>query len=337
MVELWDVYLPIDDQFVTLTADGSHVLYQDKWRGPAGGPYMLLGTFESLPTTPLRKPIAYSWLDAHDSINALYNKAVRQSLRSKRNPIYNQGAEKDAERLRNAEDGEWIGVNNKDLIGTHELEGADPSLVNMTGQLTSLFSYVASNLNLLGGLSAQSATLGQDQILAQQGSRRIGEIQKRAQKDYGRVLEKLAWYLFRHRKLRVPTQMKAGFGSVPVLLKHRDLKGRFLEFNFTVEPIRFKSADERLAMLFQVVDKMTRLLPVMAANGRQLDGEALLDIIRDTSGVPEIDRIFKQRAQVPDEAQMNAISAASRSSGGPQQSYTKRSEAQPEQALMGAT
>ena len=336
MVELWDVYLPIDDRFVTVSADGNRALYDDKWRGPAGGPYLLGRSFEMLPTTVLRKPLAYSWLDSHDSVNALYNKAVRQSLRSKRNPIFNQGAEKDAERLRNAEDGEWIGVNNKELIGAFDLQGVDPSLVNLTGQLNNMFSYIASNLNLLGGLSAQSATLGQDQILAQQGSRRIGEIQRRAQFDYGKVLSRLAWYLFRYRRLQVPTRMAVGFGSVPVLLRHRDLKGRFLEFNFSVEPIRYKSAEERLTTLFQVVDKMTRLLPVMAAGGRQLDGEELLNIIRDTSGVPEIDRVFRQRASVPDEAQLNAIAAASRSSGGPQQPRTRRSEAQPEQAIVGS-
>jgi len=294
MTVLRDVYLPLDQRIITLAKTGPReVLRNDPWKGPSIGPYHLMG-YEFVPDTIIPKPLAWSWIDAHDSANVLYNKAVRQALRSKRNPLVPTGAEKDGDKIRNAVDGDWLGVTKADLIQTFVIPGADPSLLNLVGQLIDVFSYMAGNVNLLAGLSAQSATLGQDKLLAGGGSRRMSELQRRAKRAFSRVLQSLAWYLFRETSLNVRMEQKVGDITIPVTLRHDDLKGRFLDFNFAIEPIRHKSPDERLGLLLTWIRQV--VLPLqgqMAQAGLGLDMEELHKIGRDYGDIPELDRIIK--------------------------------------------
>ncbi len=245
-----------------------------------------------MPDTAIARPLAWSWLDAHDSVNTLYNKAVRQALRSKRNPIAQAGAEREADRVRQAKDGDWLFGIKTDLIQTHVVPGADPSLINLVGQLINVFSYMAGNINLLGGLSAQSGTLGQDRLLSGAGSRRMSELQRRSKRAFGKVLSSIAWYLFQERKLKMLTERRVGSASIPVVLRHSDLKGRFLEFMYEIEPIRHKAPDERLGGLLQWIQQV--LIPLrtdMAQAGKRIDVDALNRIGRDYGDVPEIEEV----------------------------------------------
>jgi hypothetical protein len=294
MTELNDVYLPLDQMILTISPNGpKDVLRKERWKGPSTGPYHLLG-YEFVPNTVIPKPMAWAWIDAHTSVNVMYNMAVRQALRSKRNPLVPVGAEKDAERLKDARDGDWVPVTKPELIQTFVVPGADPSLLNLVGQLINVFSFMAGNVNLLAGLSAQSPTLGQDKILQGGGSRRMAELQRRSKRAFAGVMSALAWYLFRERDLRVRMERKVGDISIPVRLRHEDLKGRFLEFNFDIEPIRHKSPDERLGLLLNWIREV--VLPLQGQMGQAgfgLDIQELHRIGRDYGDIPELDRIIR--------------------------------------------
>lgn len=329
MTELVDLYMPLDNQIVTFSHNGPRdVLHHETWRGPSVGPYHLLG-YEFVKGTVIPKPLAWSWIDTHDSVNVMYNKAVRQALRSKRNPVVPAGAEKDAERLKNAQDGEWVGATRTEQIRTFVIPGADPSLLNLVGQLIDLFSYMAGNMNLLAGLSAQSPTLGQDQILRGSGSRRMAELQRRSRKAFSGVMSSLAWYLFNQRDLRVLTERKIGDITVKTVLKHEDLKGRFLEFNFETEVIRHKSPDERLALLLNWISQVVLPLQTqMAQAGKTLDFDALHRMGRDVGDIPELDLIIKDLGRQPSPEEVALLSGGR--AGGTSGSAPRRSEASPQ-------
>ncbi len=309
LTELRDVYLPLDNLMLTMSTGGPNkVLRHGKWNGPSIGPYHPL-TFESVPGTAIGMPLAWPWIDAHDSVNTLYNKAVRQALRSKRNPIVPPGAQSDAERIRKAEDGEYVFATKPETISTFVIPGADPSLVGLTGQLIDVFSYMAGNINLLGGLAAQSPTLGQDQILQGSGSRRMAELQRRAKQAFSGVMSSVAWYLFNDPDLEVSLERKVGNGTVQTFLRHEDIKGQFLEFNFRIEPIRHKSPDERLALLLRWLQQVTlnpALQGEMARQGVSVDVKALHKVGKDMGDLPELGDVIVNlgRQPSPDEQAM---------------------------------
>lgn len=59
-----------------------------------------------------------------------------------------------------------------------------------------MMSYIAGNLDVLGGLSAQSDTLGQDRILNQSANQRINDMQSRVYSFTTKVIEALGWYVW---------------------------------------------------------------------------------------------------------------------------------------------
>lgn len=316
MTMLRDVYLPLDNVYLTLGRGVRGKLRSEQWRGPSVGPYHRLG-FERVPDTAVARPLAWSWLDAHDSVNELYNKAVRQALRAKRNPIAQAGAEREADRVRQAKDGEWLFGIKTDLIQTFAIPGADPSLLNLVGQLINLFSYMAGNINLLGGLSAQSGTLGQDRLLSGAGSRRMSELQRRSKRAFGKVLSSLSWYLFQERKLKMLTERRVGTASIPVILRHSDLKGRFLEFGYEIEPIRHKSPDERLGSLLQWIQQVIiPLRPDMAQAGQRIDMEAVNRIGRDYGDIPELDQVVTSLGRRATPQEQGVLAGKARGSPG---------------------
>lgn len=339
VTELLDVYLPLDDIMLTMTMGGPHnVLRHEKWKGPSIGPYHRI-EFETVPGTVIPKPLAWEWIDAHDSANTIYNKAVRQALRAKRNPIVPPGGEKDADRQRKAEDGEYIFNTRNEMMQTMVIPGADPSLVTLTGQLIDLFSYMAGNINLLGGLAAQSPTLGQDQILQGSGSRRMAELQRRAKKAFTGVMESVAWYLFQESNLKVPLERKVGTGTVQTVLRHEDIKGKFLEFNYKIEAIRHKSPDERLGLLLNWLAQVTlnpALQGQMAQQGFGVDVGELHRMGRDMGDMPELDKVITNLGRQPTvEEQAMLAGRPGAGARGVQGGQPGRSEAQPAGLLAG--
>ena len=79
----------------------------------------------------------------------------------------------DAERIRAASDGEIVGVDNPEAIQEKMFGGLDQRNFAFMLQIKQLFSWQAGNLDLMGGLGAQSETATQDQLLHASASQRM--------------------------------------------------------------------------------------------------------------------------------------------------------------------
>lgn len=325
MTILRDVYLPWDDTIMTMGKRGpKKPLRVERYKGTTL--YHLMN-FETVPDTVIPKPLAWDWIDAHKAVNVLYNKAVRQHQSSKVNPLVPPGAEKDAERILAAEDRRYVPVATaQGRIDVFSMPGADPNLINFIGQLIDVFSYISGNINLLGGLSSQSPTLGQDQILAGGGSRRMAELQRRSKKRIAGVIQSLMWYLFKSKNLDVSFERQVGRASVTSHLKHEDIKGRYMEFNFNMEPIRHKSPDERLGLLLTWLQKgLIPLRAEMAQSGQRIDMEELNNIVRDYGDIPELDRVLRKLGRGPTPEEMASLNGKA-SSPNSQKTQVRRRE-----------
>ena len=317
---LQDIWIPQDRRLLTIAEDGAQMALRDvPYVGPSIGPYHPLA-FESVEKSVLGRAMSWDWIDLHDTASILWNIAVRQFQSAKVNPLVPPGAEKDAEAIRLARDRQYIPVS-RNVASTglpvHVIPGADPALLQFINSLMSVFSMAGGNTNLLSGLSAQSPTLGQDELLAGAGGRRIAELQRRSQGAMSGVIESLFWYIFRQEDLDATFERQVGGATVRMFLKHDDLRGRMLEFNFTIETIQYKSPEERLGLLLQFLREV--LIPMqgqMAQSGQQIDMTALVRVFKNYAGVPEVDQIIRDVGRQFNQGEISALAGGRRAAVG---------------------
>jgi hypothetical protein len=151
----------------------------------------------------------------------------------------------------------------------------DPSLMGAMTQFKDLFVYMSGNLDALGGLGAQSGTLGQDKLLTQSASERLNDMQDRVVKATTQVVRDLAWYLWRNPYIDLPLTKEI----TPTI--KRDFRwnssqreGDFFDYNFDVVPysLQSRSPNERLQFLLQIVQTVIMpMYPLLQQQGISFD------------------------------------------------------------------
>jgi hypothetical protein len=201
-VDLWEIYLPRHRLVVTLRDDDmsnagtggmGKALSIRRWVGPDSGPYIILGQDivpgNSRPAGPMR-----NLYDLHMAINNILRKLIRQAQRCKTLGLAGGGRTEDADKIGELSDGDMGNVS--DVKNVSELTYGTPNaqLFELLKALKELFSWLAGNLEIMGGLSAQSKTKGQDELLAQNSSATISVMQGRVLDFISSVMESMCWY-----------------------------------------------------------------------------------------------------------------------------------------------
>jgi hypothetical protein len=237
LVELHDVYLPWTNEMVTLDVKAKIVLRRQQWGGARKGPYHFLG-FKTVPGNAMPLSPLSLLYDLHDIVNRLYRKAVRQAERQKTVPYFQGGSEKDATRVKSAGDGEMIRIDRQQMLGEMRFGGADQPTLAIALQSKQFFNLMGGNLEALGGLGAQSETLGQDELLAQTASQKINQMKDVVLLATGDVIRDIAGYLWNDR-LYEPVLVQTIPGTdleAPVQFTAEDRMGDFLDYNFRIDP-----------------------------------------------------------------------------------------------------
>jgi hypothetical protein len=258
---VWQLWLPRAG-LVMVMAGGPRgmrklVLEATEWQGPETGPYHLLG-FEFVPgsTIPL-SPIA-TVFELAKLGGALFRKSSRQAEHQKTVIAARRSSASDARKIIGADDMEVVTADDPTLIKDFRFNGADPQTLQMGALVRQLFSQYSGNLNLTGGLAAQSETLGQDELLAAASSQRIKWMQKRVRKFTKGVFRDLAFWLFTDPRIELPL-VKPNPGAaqgIRMTLTPEDMEGDFLDYNIDVNPYSMQSRTpqeelEILAMTFE--------------------------------------------------------------------------------------
>jgi hypothetical protein len=201
-VDLWEIYLPRHRLVVTLrddhmsnaggTASGKALRIQ-KWLGPETGPYQWLG-FGIVPGNARPKAPLHDLFDLHMAINNILRKLIRQAQRCKSVGLAGGGKTEDADKIAELSDGDMGNVS--DTKNVTELVYGQPnaSLFQLFNALKELFSWLSGNLEIMGGLSPQSKTKGQDELLQQNSSATISVMQGRVLDFISSVAESMLWY-----------------------------------------------------------------------------------------------------------------------------------------------
>lgn len=304
-VSVWDVWLPKYGIVVTCLDSGDHgqpfgkPINIAKWNGVETGPYHLLGFADVEANTMPLAPIA-SMIDIHDLVNRLFRKLGRQGERQKTFAAIPRGASADGERVRDVNDGDVQEFDSPDKIQEISTGGISVENLAFLLQCKDLYSYLAGNLDTMGGLSAQADTLGQENLLSAGASQRITRMQKKVYKFVKGICTALAFYIWTDPLIDIPVVKRVpGMDDVAV----RDSFGPndernendFFEYNIKIEPysLQHQGPEQKLQALRTVFTEMLMpLMPVMAQSGIGIDFEYFFRTISELSNVPELDNIL---------------------------------------------
>jgi hypothetical protein len=307
-VELIDLYFPFDNRFATIPAPEHHagdmVLMTEEWYGPEGGPYVW-PSFAETQDEVLPVPPAWDWIDGDLAVNELYGKLIAQA-KSMKTVLGVQGnAVRDGERLVRAEDGDVYRLDHPQGSVPFRFPGPDQPVLSFAIHLRSLLSHVAGNLDLMAGMQAQSGTATQDQLLFAQGSRRLQDLQQLVTGTVEQVMRRLMWYLFYDPGIDMPLTRRVDNVTVRGRLRHEDLRGDFLRYNFQIEPhsMRFKTPEERFGQLMGLMNQLVMpLAQLIQQQGNTIDINELLKIAADYTGLSELNRVIRRSdREIPQE------------------------------------
>ena len=238
MVWCWDLYLP-KQNLIVMFADGDNTpLMAYEWDGPEGGPYDILQydrvPGESVPIAPTSQ-----LMPLHNLINNLMRKLENQAKRQKSLTAYQQGSEEDAQAIKDAKDGETIGLMHPDSISAIQTGGTDPGNFNFGLWAAGEFDIQAGNLESIAGLAPQSETFKQDQLLSQSANTQVDAMRLSVLNFYSRVIKKHAWYLWvdqLHDDMELYKTVPGTGLHVPVTLSPEIREGDFIQYNFDINP-----------------------------------------------------------------------------------------------------
>lgn len=287
-VRLMDVWIADENRIITILPDRpSKILRSVDW-GIEGGPYDLLG-YEWLPDMLYPIPPIWDILDLDKAINAILNKARRQAERQKDILVYQPEALEDANRINASMDGSAVMVDDITKMKTISLGGANPVFGGWVGLLLSQFNFQAGNIDLLGGRMPASETLGQDEMLMSNASRRIEEMLLLNYAHHRSVLNKVLGLMWDDPTFIARRTVNiAGVGEVVVELSNLIEHGQLNEFSLQIELFsmqRFSPTERRNAMLQMLNGLILPLMPLMQQQGLTLDIKRLIKKIANYFGV----------------------------------------------------
>ncbi len=300
-IELWDLWLPHTNEIVTVTDSLPDIaLNVVKWEGPEIGPYHRI-ILEDVPGNVMPLPPVSVMMDLHGLANILWNKLGNQAQRAKHNFGYSGAAAADADRYKRAADGEFIKMDNPELIKELISPGPDPRVLALFLQSKDMFAWLLGNLDTLGGLSPQADTLGQERLLSAGASRRLDDMRDRITDTVTTVQESIGDYIWNDPDLdKFFTKRIGGPGLAGVdatIRFNSELKeGDLIDYNIGIlaNSMNELTPAERLETVTKFVERFyIPLAPMLEQQGVQLDFKELTHLVARYTGVCELTSIIK--------------------------------------------
>jgi len=293
----WDLWLPKENLMVVLWDDGqSAVPWQSKviayadWNGPEHGPYRRLG-FGWIPgmTMPL-SPIAVMYELAMFA-NALARKASRQAENQKTVLGARRGSVRDAERLAAGGDLQVVPIDDPNSVKDYRFNGADPQTVQMWTQARQLYSANAGNLDVIGGISSQAETLGQERLLDRNASTRVNDMQDKVFSFVKGVMEDLAYWLYTDPITTLPLTKRAYDAEYTVLYTPEDREADFLQYEIEINPysLQSRTPSEEFQLMTQVLMLYQQMRADAMQQGATLDVPKMLRRMSELTNFKSLD------------------------------------------------
>lgn len=297
MVWLMDVWIAENNSIVTMACDQQDLppLIEREWIGSQAGPYKFLSLGDTpdniIPTSP-----AMNLKGMHDLQNRLHRRMEADSDSHRVVNVYPPGMEDDAERLRTAERNGWYRGRSPDQIKQFESGGIDQRDMALATFLQGEYDRLAGNLQAMGGLGQQASTLGQEELIHGNVSKNVADMRMAVVSFASDCILDLGRLMWEDQTLEIKTMMEVDNTGISVNsdwtpgYRHGD----FEDYGFQIEPYSmiFKTPEQKLQELFQVLREIAPLWPMFQASGASIDAEALVDEIARLKDRPEFKRFI---------------------------------------------
>jgi hypothetical protein len=309
MVDLFDVWVQQTGKIYTCALqDASRFkpkmilpLGSIYWNDPDGPNHHILG-FSDVPHNIMPLAPAANLDVADRTVNNLARKEIRQAERQKEVLVYPPGADKTIGGLTNAPDGGTLQGDAKDII-TVRTGGVDQNTHMALLAWDQFFDTQAGNLDLMTGTGASTGTVGQEQILASAGSRKVGDMQGRVANADAALYKSLGRMLWDDELREIVNEMATPFGPVIDTWKPGEREGNFLDYHFdvNVSDLPFNPPRAQLELL---ISMMTQVFipgqPMLQAQGGQIDFAEFTEAVADLTNMDVFNDIIRFSA-VPEQ------------------------------------
>ena len=296
MIWLQDVWVAENKTVSTMAVDQDlPPLIEREWKGSQAGPYKFL-SLGNVPDNIIPASPAINLKGMHDLQNRLHRRMEQDSDAHRVVNVYPPSAADDAERIRTAKRNSWHRMQDPKSIDQVEIGGVDQRDQALALFNQEIYDRLAGNLGLMGGLGAQSATLGQDEMLMGQVSRMEADMRIAVVNFASDCILDLGRLMWEDKTLELRSTVPLGNTGMQMPLNWTpdERKGEFEDYDFRVEPYSmvFKTPEQKLQELFQVLREMAPLWPMFQASGATLDAEAIVEEIARLKNRPEFKRFI---------------------------------------------
>lgn len=296
MIWLQSIWIAENNSVATMAVDQDlPPLLEKKWIGSQAGPYKFLSLGNTpdnlIPTAP-----AINLKGMHDLQNRLHRRMEQDSDAHRLVNVYPPGGADDAETIRKAKRNSWHRMNDPKSINQVEVGGVDQRDQALSLFIQDEYDRFAGNLTAMGGLGAQAATLGQEEMIHGQVSRMEADMRMAVVDFAGDCILDLGRLMWEDLELELHSSVfenKSGI-AVPTDWTPDYREGKFEDYDFRVEPYSmiFKTPEQKMQELFQVLQQLAPLWPMFEASGAVLDAEAIVDEISRLKNRPEFKRFI---------------------------------------------
>lgn len=294
MVELYELYLPMENKIVTLSVDQTDLppLRDEPWVGPKSGPFIECGLDDVpgniFPLSPLMQ-----LYDISSGITTMVTREVDDALAYKKIGLAQSNDANDAKIINETVNGHTAAVQNIGATREVEYRGVTQMQIASIEHLDGKQDRQGGNLSTLGGLQTEANTLGQEELLNTNASGKVKPWQTRFRKFVQRIAEAVAWHLWHEAKDgKVAVDYK--IGDLAMLLPVNP-EGEFDDYDFEIDPYSMQdvSPQGRLQMTQSFLTNVAvPFAASMQAAGKTLDFQALMEMFSRYTNTPEIASII---------------------------------------------
>lgn len=296
MVWLMDVWVAENNSIVTMACDQDlEPLIERDWTGSQAGPYKFLSLGDTpdnvIPTSP-----AINLKGMHDLQNRLHRRMEADSDAHRIVQVYPPGMEDDAKALQTSERNGWYKGKSPEQIKQFEMGGVDQRDMALATFLQTEYDRFAGNLQAMGGLGAQAATVGQEELIHGQLSKNVADMRVGVVNFAATCILDLGRLMWEDQTLELRTSMPVGNSGIQVNSDWTpDYRmGSFEDYEFRVEPYSmvFKTPQQHLQEYFQVLQQIAPLWPMFQASGATLNVQVLVKEMARLMNKPEIEQLI---------------------------------------------
>ncbi len=306
-VDLWIVHVRRHNVILTIVDDGmsgpkamqnGEALHEQKWIGPAQGPYHVLryGTVPDnfMPLSPIMNLV-----DLHRAANNCFRKLIRQGQRQKSLTFVNGMANEDGSRTMTGNDGDIIKVDNAASISVKDFGGPNQALTQLAQNLKDTFDFMAGGLSLMGGLGPQSKTLGQDKMLNENASHSVKAMQDATVNFTSDILTAMNWYWWYDPQSTMIANEPIGNRSVTTQVTPQMRQGPMPDVACDPYSLQHSTPQIKLAFLNEMVQAVQPMMARLQQQGIFFDVNFWLQKAAEYGDSPDLGQMFTIRTPQP--------------------------------------